>query len=91
MDGSEKFINWYCLQYFPTFSEDTLAATSHALAAGYQQARKDILALPGAKSNRTSLAMLSIVDGMEKYGLDLDTACLLMLNLNRILRPESFR
>jgi hypothetical protein len=85
MDGSSKFVNWYCLQEFPLFPDEQLAATSGTLAGGYHEARRIILSAPGAESNRASLAMLSIVEGMERFGLDLDTACFLMLNLNRIL------
>jgi hypothetical protein len=87
MDESSKFVSWYCLQQFPVFSDELLAATSTVLVGGYPETRRAILSEPGAEGDRVSLAMLSVVEGMERFGLDLDTASFLMLNLNRILQP----
>ncbi|NPV63572.1 MAG: hypothetical protein HPY61_13285 [Methanotrichaceae archaeon] len=86
MDESSKFVNWYYLQQFPVFSDELLAATSAILEGGYPETRRAILSEPGAEGDRMSLALLSVVEGMERFGLDLDTASFLMLNLNRIMQ-----
>jgi hypothetical protein len=86
--NASEFICWYRMQYFPLFSEDLLESTSRSLAKGYDEARAFILAMPGAIGDRNSLAMLSVLEEMNKFGLALDTACYILRKLNTIAQPD---
>lgn len=91
MADASEFIGWYRMQYFPIFSEDLLEATSRSLAKGYDEARACILAMPGAIGDRSTLAMLSILEEMKESNLKLDTACYILRRLNTIAQPDEPR
>ena len=88
MADASEFISWYRMQYFPIFSDDLLEATSRSLAKGYDEARDFILAMPDAKGDRSTLAMLSVLREMKRSDLKLDTACYIMRRLNTIAQPD---
>ncbi|MGA9099905.1 MAG: hypothetical protein WB392_13345 [Methanotrichaceae archaeon] len=88
MANTTDFISWYMLQNFPRFGTEIINTAAASVLSGYDEAKAHILSLPNIEKDYTILAMASVLDVMNRYGLAPEDASYLLRRLNSIALSE---
>jgi len=88
MANITDFISWYMLQSFPRFRTEILDTAATSVLSGYEEAKTHVLSLPGIDRDPTVLAMASVLDVMNRYGLTPEDASYILRMLNNIILYE---
>ncbi len=88
MSDVSDFINWYMLQSFPSFSSEMLEFAAKFVPEGYEVAKAYVLSKPGAEMDRSSLAMIAVLNRMSEYRINPEVASYLLRKLNHIARRD---